>query len=243
LAGRQVALTAKTLRSVALDDSKDVVVLFHAKGCEPCAHMTVYFKRVAQRFHELGHTKEDGSGALVVARMDVTDEAPPADLQFQIASLPALVILPAKDKAPPYRYFSGVAKVLEMMKWVESEASGRLNLPPLAHLRDEDKDEYRRQVAEREASLAPKRTASAAAAAAASAAAAAKGVGRQTEWGQAGDKGDEAEASLLDDAVSPVLAMKPARELGGKKTTTKTRTPSKKKQDQKRKAAQVKAEL
>ena len=46
----------------------------------------------------------------------------------------------------PYRYFSGVAKVLEMMKWVEAEASFPLNLPPLAHLRDEDKGEYRRQV-------------------------------------------------------------------------------------------------
>ena len=85
--------------------------------------MAVYFKRMAQRFHELGLLATDdgggggggagpgggGAGAvergrrLVVARMDVTDEAPPAALGFQLASLPALAILPAADKqvAPP----------------------------------------------------------------------------------------------------------------------------------------------
>mmetsp|Transcript_26543 Transcript_26543/g.54349 ORF Transcript_26543/g.54349 Transcript_26543/m.54349 type:complete len:301 (-) Transcript_26543:195-1097(-) len=211
---------------MVLDETKDVVVLFHAsKGCESCAHMAVYYKRVYQRlcsdlglcshdpFGEVwrladvdlardldtqvlpeakkqlkrarspvwreclkarrrvllanlgnqanataadaaaaaaGPTKAAAVPNLVIARMDVSDEAPPNHFNFNLKTLPALVILPAKDKGQPYRFFSGVAKVLEMMKWVASEASEPIQLPPLAHLRDGDHREYKRQVAERE---------------------------------------------------------------------------------------------
>jgi hypothetical protein len=49
--------------------------------------------------------------SLVIARMDVSDESPPSSFNINLASLPSLVIFPAKDKGAPYRFFSGVAKV------------------------------------------------------------------------------------------------------------------------------------
>lgn len=114
--------------------------------------MAVYFKRFAERLAALGISGLASNASVVVARMDVTDESPPPRLHFALASLPALVLLPAHDKQPPYRYFSGVAKVGELLKWVEAEATARpLALPPLAHLREGDVSEYKRQVAEREA--------------------------------------------------------------------------------------------
>ena len=145
------------------------------QGSEPCAHMAVFFKRLAERLEDLGVLAHDrsasttekdaaeqpatetkkkktttkkkrsskkhkqaagsmsekeekegkagavvgvvgGGGRLIVARMDVTDEAPPAHLKVPLKSLPALLLLPAHDKAPPYRFFSGVSKV---ENWVE----------------------------------------------------------------------------------------------------------------------------
>ena len=115
--------------------------------------MAVYFKRFVERLAALGISGTSSpSASVTVARMDVTNESPPPRLHFALKSLPALVLLPAHDRQPPYRYFSGVAKVLEMLKWVEAEATAKpIKLPPLAHLREEDVGEYKRQVAEREA--------------------------------------------------------------------------------------------
>ena len=36
------------------DERRDVAIMFHSRGCEPCANLAVYYKRVAQRFQELG---------------------------------------------------------------------------------------------------------------------------------------------------------------------------------------------
>merc|ERR1712153_192750 len=96
--------------------------------------------------------------SLLVARMDVTDEVPPTRLNLQLESLPALVMFPANDKEPPFHLFSGVAKVLEMMKWVHQESSISFHLPPLAHLNDEDVSRFKEQVAEREEALAKGRS-------------------------------------------------------------------------------------
>lgn len=70
------------------------------QGCEACAHMAVYYKRVAQRFHDLEIP------SLVIARMDLTEETPPPNLRLQFQTLPALVMFPAHDKQPPFRYES-----------------------------------------------------------------------------------------------------------------------------------------
>lgn len=135
--------------------SLSLSLFFCLQGCEPCAHMAVYFKRFAERLAALGVSGPSPNASVVVARMDVTDESPPPRLHFALASLPALVLLPARDKQPPYRYFSGVAKVGELLKWVAAEATAvPVVLPPLAHLRESDVVEYKRQVAEREAGRA-----------------------------------------------------------------------------------------
>ena len=143
-----VAVNQSSFERIVLDEKRDVVVMFHSQGCEGCGHMAVYYKRVGLRFRELGIK------SLVVARMDVTDESPPPFLKLQLPSLPSLVMFPAKDKGPPFRFFSGIAKVLEMMKWAHSEASVIFELPDHAHLNPADVVEFKIQVAEREQQLA-----------------------------------------------------------------------------------------
>lgn len=93
-------------------------------------------------------TKANQDASLVITRFDMTDDMPPPLLHFHFTTLPALVILPKNDKSSPYKFFSGHAKVLEMMKWVASEC--HYVLPPLAQLRPGEVDEYKRQVHERE---------------------------------------------------------------------------------------------
>ena len=90
--------------------------------------------------------------------MDVTDEAPPARLAPSLLpsgqALPVLVLLPADDKAAPYAYYSGLAKVQPMMRWVEAHASIKHALRELPHLSEDDVPLYKEQVVERERSRA-----------------------------------------------------------------------------------------
>ena len=50
--------------------------------------------------------------SLVVARMDVTEEAPPAEYGMipSMASLPLVLLLPADNKKPPWNYYTGMHK-------------------------------------------------------------------------------------------------------------------------------------
>ena len=96
---------------------------------------------MAERFHDLNIP------TLLIARMDVTDEAPPADLNLMsTGSLPIVVMLPADDKRPPWTFYSGVGKIQPLMKWVQEHSSRRFELPDLPHLKESDKDLYRKQV-------------------------------------------------------------------------------------------------
>ena len=146
-----VVVTAKTFDEVVMDETKDVLVMFHSKSCESCSHFSVYYKRMAQRFLDL-EVK-----SLVVARMDVSSEAPPGDLNLLVSALPLLVLLPANDKTPPWLYYSGVSKVQTMMKWVAEYAAVPISLPNLPHLSDSDVSLYKEQVREREEHMATKR--------------------------------------------------------------------------------------
>jgi protein disulfide-isomerase A1 len=144
-------VTAKSFEEVVMDDTKDVLVMFHATSCESCSHFSVYYKRMAQRFSDLQIE------SLVVARMDVSHEAPPGDLNLLVSALPLVVLIPANDKAPPWLYYSGVSKVQTMMRWVEEYASVPFTLPNLPHLSDSDVVLYKEQVREREVHMAEKR--------------------------------------------------------------------------------------
>ena len=98
-----------------MQEDKDVVLLLHAKSCEPCANFAVYFKKMGERFKDLNVY------SLVIARMDVSDESPPSHLNLMESALPILVLLPAYAKHPPWSFYSGVGKVQPMMKWVHQQ--------------------------------------------------------------------------------------------------------------------------
>lgn len=85
--------------------------------------------------------------SLLIARMDVTEETPPAELAMipSMSSLPLVLLLPADSKRPPWNFytgmymcsrlfvfvlpvccleltcnlFAGVGKMQTMMKWVQ----------------------------------------------------------------------------------------------------------------------------
>mmetsp|Transcript_36873 Transcript_36873/g.73380 ORF Transcript_36873/g.73380 Transcript_36873/m.73380 type:complete len:717 (+) Transcript_36873:43-2193(+) len=144
-------VTLENFSNVVLNEEKDVVLLLHAQDCEPCSHMAVYYKRMADRFKELGIP------SLTIARMDVSKESPPKEMNLMVGTLPILVMIPASDKNPPWTFYSGLSKVQPMMKWVHQEASIPFELENLPHLSDVDKQRYKDQVREREVALDKKR--------------------------------------------------------------------------------------
>jgi hypothetical protein len=120
----------------------------------PSLHLSelyLLFPQMAQRFTDLG------IDSLVIARMDVTDDAPPPHLHFLEHKLPTVVLLPADDKTQPWNFYSGVGKVQTMMKWVEKHVSLPFTLPNLPHLKESDRVAYKTQVREREEYLEEKR--------------------------------------------------------------------------------------
>mmetsp|Transcript_31601 Transcript_31601/g.108680 ORF Transcript_31601/g.108680 Transcript_31601/m.108680 type:complete len:319 (-) Transcript_31601:107-1063(-) len=141
-----VELNASNFQSIALDETKDVLVLFHSRECASCAGMAVYYKKLAERFADFGLP------ALVVARFDASDVLPPLEGHaLGAAELPTLLMLPATRKRPPFIFYSGISKVQPMMRWVQQVAAVPFHLPELCHLTPEDRDLYKMQVAEREA--------------------------------------------------------------------------------------------
>ncbi len=134
------------------DHDRDVVLLIHSQACESCSHFAVYFKRMAERF------KAMQIPSLMVARMDVSHETPPAHLNLIVGPLPLMVMIPADSKHPPWTFFSGVGKVQAMMKWVHAQSSIPFELPNLPHLSEKDRIAYKTQVREREVALDEKRT-------------------------------------------------------------------------------------
>jgi hypothetical protein len=147
-----VTVTLKNFEEVVMNEQRDVVLLLHAQDCEPCSHFAVYFKRMADRFAEMG------VGNLTIARMDVSTESPPKHMNLMVGTLPILAMIPALDKSPPWTFFSGISKVQQMMKWVHQQASIPFELENLPHLSDIDKQRYKDQVREREEALDKKRT-------------------------------------------------------------------------------------
>jgi hypothetical protein len=122
---------------------KDVLILFHEEGCEACAALTVYYKKMAERFASLKIP------SLLIARFDVTKDTPPLD-GLIAGPLPVVVLLPAHDKRPPFRFYSGLGKVQPMMKWIQSSSDIAFDLPELCHLDPSEIEAYKHQVTERE---------------------------------------------------------------------------------------------
>lgn len=147
-----VTVDTKNFDDIVMNDDKDVVLLLHAKGCEACAHFAVYYKRMASRFKELAIP------SLIIARMDITDETPPAHLNLiQQGGLPIVVMIPSGAKYPPWSFYSGIGKMQPMMKWVHKHVGIPFELENLPHLDDHSKKLYKEQVREREEALEKKR--------------------------------------------------------------------------------------
>lgn len=143
--GLVAVVTPWNFEEVVLQEDVDVVLLLHARGCEPCAHFAVFFKRVAERFADLAVP------SLRIARMDVTEATPPARLNLLgHGNLPSLVMLPAFGKHEPWSFYSGVGKPQEIMRWVAAQAAVPFTLPNLPHLTEEQKVLYKEQIRERE---------------------------------------------------------------------------------------------
>ena len=136
------------------NDEKDVLLLLHAKSCETCSHFAVYFKRMASRFKDLDIK------SLLIARMDVSDEAPPVHANLMVGELPILVLMPATiddTEKPTPIFYSGVGKIQQMMKWVQNHVAIPFNLPNLPHLNEDQVKLYKEQVREREEAMEKKR--------------------------------------------------------------------------------------
>ncbi len=136
-------ITMDNFESEVLSEGKDMILLFHSDDCENCGAMAVYYKRVALRFHELGIK------SVVVARYDLTWQPTPR-ATFNVQSLPSMVMLPAYEKFPPYKYYSGVSRVQSIMEWVHENAAIKFDLPELPQFNEEDKRLYKEQIRERE---------------------------------------------------------------------------------------------
>ena len=89
------------------------------------------------------------SSSLKIAQFDMSRNQLPE--QVEIDSLPALVMFPAKDKAPPFKLFHGKAKVRPIMEWAREVASIKFEYPnDTPHLDDEQREAYLVQIKERD---------------------------------------------------------------------------------------------
>ena len=151
LRGLVAVVTQDNFYDVVMQEDVDVVLLLHAQSCEPCAHFAVFFKRVAERFGDIGVP------SLRIARMDVTYATPPPRLNLLgHGALPSLVMLPAFAKHEPWNFYSGVGKPQEIMKWIASQAAIPFKLPNLPHLTEDQRKLYKEQIREREEYLEAK---------------------------------------------------------------------------------------
>ena len=144
-------------RAVALNTSADVAVLFVAGAsegrlpCPACSHFTPYFRRVAERFAELAVP------TLTLALVDLSSTAPPPELA--LGALPALLMLPADDKGPPFRFYTGPGRVLPVMEWIAEHCAHPVRLPVLPQFNEEDRRLYKEQLTAREQERARRRAA------------------------------------------------------------------------------------
>jgi hypothetical protein len=128
---------------VLLDFTKDTVLLLHSPiTCNACLHFAPYIKKVALRFYELQIS------SLQFIHVNVDELVPPSWLRTN-AKLPSLLLIPANDKNPPFRFFSGSGQVLPIMKWIQQHVSNQFELPPLAQFNEQDRELYKQQVKER----------------------------------------------------------------------------------------------
>lgn len=89
-------LVGKTHDEIIGDDSKDVLVMYHATWCGHC-------KKLAPTFEELAAVymnDEDSAGKVLIANIEATEN----DVNVEIEGFPTLILYPAGDKSNPVNY-------------------------------------------------------------------------------------------------------------------------------------------
>ena len=140
--GVVVELEPETFAQRAMGPRVDVLLqLYSSSGCEACERFEKYYGKVAQRFSELGYSD------VAVARYDIARYALPVSIQsVSIAQLPAVIVLPARRKEPPWEYFRGTSRPSELMYFLARHATNRITLPPNPHLNREEHAMWKEQV-------------------------------------------------------------------------------------------------
>lgn len=138
--------TIDTFKKIALDETKDVLILFHDSRpdkCIDCEYLAPYYKKLARRFKDLKIP------SVVIARFDVGNEPAPANINAQISAsnkLPMIFLFKAFNKNPPFLIYSGAAKVRPMMDWLHKNAGIKFDLPELAQFDEVQKEKFKDQV-------------------------------------------------------------------------------------------------
>ena len=145
---RVIDLLPSTFERIALDVTKDVLLLLHSKtGCDACDQMVIYYDKVATRVEELRLTH-----SLLVTRFDVKEHVNdlPTHLRtgIQLHELPIILMLPAKKKEPPFKLYDGQVKPKELLYFAKQYSSIPFELPPNPHLTREQHEAWKVQVKE-----------------------------------------------------------------------------------------------
>jgi len=142
-----VGKATSTWHRIVQDPTKDVLLVATKgeKSCpnnSECGVLRAYLGGVARRFHELK------INSVIVATLDAQKVPIPQTAHLSLQSLPAIYLIPAKNKLPPYVMFTGKLKPRYLMHFVEKHASIKFQLPDLPHLTAAQQVDFHKQLAE-----------------------------------------------------------------------------------------------
>jgi hypothetical protein len=124
-----------------LSEGYDVLVLFYSSfKDEKSSQIAPHYNKLSKRFQELEFPN------IRVYRMDISQESVPKHIR--IDHIPSVYFFPAFKKTPPYVEYTGEAKILPMMFFVEKFADIPITLPELPHLHPSQIPDYHKQVEE-----------------------------------------------------------------------------------------------
>ena len=136
-------LQAADFKDKVLSEGYDILVLFYSSfKDEKSLQLAPNFNKLSKRFNELEYPN------IRIYRMDIAQESVPKHIR--IDHIPAIYFFPAFKKTPPYVQYTGEAKIVPMMFFVEKYADIQIQLPELPHLHPSQVPEYYKQIEELE---------------------------------------------------------------------------------------------
>lgn len=137
-------LTAADAEEVLGDVRHDVLLLLYSSvQCgQTCLEQDLYFSKAASRLSELGVR------TVQPCRLDLATHALPPSLPVPLHTLPVILMLPAADKQPPFRYLEGDMKPKRLLYFAQHHATHRFELPENPHLDREQNVMWHEQVSQ-----------------------------------------------------------------------------------------------